>query len=400
MIRQCVILVGGLGTRLGALTQATPKPLLPVSGRPFLEYLIEDAARFGFTRIILLAGHLGGQVVQGFAGRRRVAGRDIVIDVLVEPAPMGTGGALSLLRDIAAPAFLLMNGDSWCDIDLRAFATAMAPDALLRMALRPVADARRFGAVALEAGRVRRFLPRGDAAGGLMNAGIYLVRRDLLARIPEGVASLEADIFPALAAEALIEGIARDAFLIDIGVPEDYAAAPERLARHRRRAAVFLDRDGTLNHDDGYTHRVADLRWLPGARAAVRAANNAGRFVFVVTNQAGVAHGLYGLDAVDAFHARMDEELAEIGAHIDEFRACPFHPEAALAEFRADSACRKPRPGMLLDLAAAWPVDMTRSIMLGDRETDIQAATAAGLRGVLACGATPLDAVLLGALAA
>ena len=102
MLRQCVILVGGIGTQLGALAARTPKPLLPVDGRPFLDYLILEAARFGFDRIVLLAGYLGGQVGERFAGKRRLAGRNVEISVVIEPAPAGTGGALStFLKDVA-----------------------------------------------------------------------------------------------------------------------------------------------------------------------------------------------------------------------------------------------------------------------------------------------------------
>ena len=385
MVRQCVILVGGLGTRLGELTKSVPKPMLPVNGRPFVEILIEEAARFGFDRIVLLAGSLGGQVVEHCAGHRRIAGRDIDVRVILEPEPAGTGGALTFLRDVAEEEFLLMNGDSWFDLDLREFATVEPGTApfLLRMALRPVADASRFGTVALEDGRVRAFLPRGTAAGGVMNAGIYLVRRALLDRITVKPCSLEGDIFPVLADEGLIEGRERDAFLIDIGVPADYAAAPELLARHRTRPAVFFDRDGVLNHDEGYTHRPDDLVWLPGARETIRQVNRMGWYAFVVTNQGGIARGLYGIKDAEAFHARMSEDLAAMGAHIDEFRLSPYHPEGVVPEFARMSDCRKPNPGMLLDLAAAWPVDMARSLMFGDVQTDMQAAAAAGVRGVL-----------------
>ncbi len=399
-VEQCVILVGGLGTRLGELTRNTPKPLLPVAGIPFLEYLIAEAARHGFTRIVLLAGYLGGQFTQHYAGRRRLAGRDIDVQVVVEPEPAGTGGALRLLSDICEDCFLLMNGDSWCDIDLRAFASARSDDPpfLLRMALRLTPDASRFGVVELSEGRVRAFLPRGSAAEGLMNAGVYLVRRELLDRIVTAPCSLEADVFPLLAAEGLIEGKVYDAFLIDIGVPADYAAAEDLLRRHRTRPAVFLDRDGVLNFDKGYTHQIEELAWVPGALQAVRRINRAGCYAFVVSNQAGVARGYYDTAAVDRFHAHMSAELAAIGAHIDEFRYSPYHPDGVVEAYRQDTECRKPRPGMLLDLAQAWPVDLARSVLIGDKESDLQAAAAAGVRGVLFQG-EDLDALVAEELA-
>jgi D-glycero-D-manno-heptose 1,7-bisphosphate phosphatase len=149
------------------------------------------------------------------------------------------------------------------------------------------------------------------------------------------------------------------------------------------RPAVFLDRDGTLNDDTGYVHRVADFHWLPGAVNAVRALNGAGYYVFVVTNQSGVARGLYDEAAIRSLHDWMNGELRAAGARIDDFRYCPHHPEAGVAAYRAACACRKPAAGMLLDLMAAWPVIREGSIMIGDRESDAEAGKAAGIASAI-----------------
>lgn len=150
------------------------------------------------------------------------------------------------------------------------------------------------------------------------------------------------------------------------------------------RPAVFFDRDGVLNQDVGYAHRVEDLRWTPGALEAVRRVNAAGWWVFVVTNQSGVARGFYDLDAVAAFHAAMQDQLNEAGARIDAFYACPFHPEAVEARWRhPDHADRKPNPGMLLRAMTEHAVDRSRSVLIGDKASDLEAARRAGVRGVL-----------------
>lgn len=145
------------------------------------------------------------------------------------------------------------------------------------------------------------------------------------------------------------------------------------------RPAVFFDRDGVLNIDSGYTYRPADLRWNNGAIAAVKAVNEAGWYAFVVTNQAGVAHGHHDKRDVDIFHLHMEAELAKQGAHIDEYLFCPFHPEAKLEAYRRESMHRKPGPGMILDLLARWPVDQSRSFLVGDKDSDLEAAAAASI---------------------
>ena len=150
-----------------------------------------------------------------------------------------------------------------------------------------------------------------------------------------------------------------------------------------KRPAVFFDRDGVLNEDDGYVFAISKLRWIDGAREAVKIANDARYFVFVVTNQSGVARGLYEETHVETLHKWMADDLASIGAHIDAFEYCPYHPDAAIERYRQISLRRKPAPGMINDLLERFSVDVDRSILIGDKSTDLEAARAAGIHGCL-----------------
>ncbi|MBN8970577.1 MAG: HAD family hydrolase [Xanthobacteraceae bacterium] len=152
------------------------------------------------------------------------------------------------------------------------------------------------------------------------------------------------------------------------------------------RPAAFLDRDGVLNFDDGYIGTRDRIRWMPGVVSAVRTLNDAGYFVFVITNQSGVARGMFSEQDVHDLHDWMRDELQRDGARIDDFRFCPHHTEGSVADYAIDCHCRKPKPGMLRDLMSAWPVRAQGSFVIGDKPIDIEAANAAGLPGFLFTG--------------
>jgi len=380
-IEQAVFLVGGLGSRLGGLTSGRAKPMLDVGGRPFLDYLLDEASRYGIKRALLLCGYRAGDLTPIYNGR---AIRGMRVDTVVEASPAGTAGALALAADRLDEDFLLVNGDSLFDFNWLALCPApgeVSPS-LVRMALAAGVAGTRYGRVVVEGGKVRTFTASGPSDRPI-NAGVYLMRKTILSRIGTAPCSLERDVLPGLAIEGLIDGCVVEGPFIDIGIPEDFERAQILVPSILRRPAAFLDRDGVLNEDTGYVHRIDQVRWVEGARETVRWLNDAGYFVFIVTNQAGVARGLYSEDHVNDLHDWMNLELRENGAHIDCVEYCPYHPEGTVERYRRVSDLRKPAPGMLKKLLAEWPVDASRSFLVGDRSTDLEAAAAAAIRGHL-----------------
>ncbi len=383
MITQAVILAGGLGQRLGELTRATPKPLLEVGGKPFLLYLFNELRRQGVTRILVLAGRYGEQV--------EALCQDLDdVRVVVEETPLGTGGALRDAAPHLADAFYFLNGDSLFDINILALgARLFTSDATLGvLSLRSVADGSRFGAVEISGETITAFLPRPLRPGpSLINGGVAALRKAVVDAMPEdGAVSMEAEVYPKLVALEALKGQVFDRPFIDIGVPDDFARAQQAVPAMLHRGAVIFDRDGVLNEDVGYAHRPEQIVWVAGARDAIRAVNEAGLLAMVATNQAGVAHGYYSEADVRALHTWMNQDLAKSGAHIDAFEYSPFHIDGVVEAYRRDSPCRKPGPQMIEKLLARYSVDASRVLMVGDGETDLEAARAAKISGHLFSG--------------
>jgi D-glycero-D-manno-heptose 1,7-bisphosphate phosphatase len=355
--------------------------MMDVDGRPFLNLLLQEVARHGFQRILLLLGYQAQRIIQALPARHHLpCGIGLEIDHIVEPEPAGTAGALLHARAMLEPEFLMLNGDSFFDVNLRDLALPLDAAALGRIALRPVDDTARYGAVALEGARVTAFAEKMASRGpGVINGGAYWLKREILDLVTATPSSLERDVFPRLAREGRLAGAVYPGFFIDIGVPEDLARAQALIPWHLSRGAAFLDRDGVLNVDHGYVHRPDEFQWVPGAKEAVRMLNERGFFVFVVTNQAGVARGYYPEADVEALHGWINDELAQAGAHIDAFRYCPHHPTAGQGHYLRDCHWRKPGAGMVQDLLATWPVRLEQSFLIGDQDSDIAAAKAAGI---------------------
>lgn len=232
---QWVFLVGGAGTRLGALTANTPKPLLPVGDRPFLDTLLHHAVGHGASDILLLAGFHAAVVAEAYEGRR-VNG--VPVRCSREHQPLGTAGALRQAAGMLGDRWILMNGDTLFEGDPGALGQP-PEDWLVSMALRRLDDTSRAGVVDLADGRVQRFRERGTAGPGLVNAGVYVMRRAVLDIIPaDGACSLEGEIFPRLAADGTLQGIEQEGYFIDIGVVEDYARAQTEVPR--RHPSLFV----------------------------------------------------------------------------------------------------------------------------------------------------------------
>ncbi len=290
-IRQALILAGGRGARLGAITEAIPKPMLRIAGdKPFLDTLIEMIERHGYEDILLLGGYLG-EVLEAAYDGRRIGGA--TVRVLLEKVPLGTAGALTVARDALDSRFLMMNGDAFFDINLRALEQASREGgAVATLALRSVRDASRYGRVIEREGKVVAFLEKDPTrpGPGIINGGIYVLKREILDRVSALPCSLEQDVFPTLVERGQIRGKEFDGYFLDIGLPETLEQGHRELPETRKRPAAFFDRRALVGGGEGDAFPRAALEWRKGAVEAIRALNDRGYYVFSRTADADRAH--------------------------------------------------------------------------------------------------------------
>lgn len=336
---------------------------------PPLDRLLTDCARFGFDRTLIL-------LTEGADAPDLQAGLPLGLEVqVVTVAATHVPGALAEMVARLDTRFALLDpavvlDANWLDL--------IPP---LTTADHAVALVAASGPFALSDGRV---LVPADASGPpYALAGICLLARDGLASTAE-YCDISAMLLH-LTQTSRVAGV--------VVATASILRAQDHPPVRARRPALFLDRDGTLNEDYGYVSDPDRLVLLPGAIAAVKRANDLGWYVFLVTNQSGVGRGYYEEAQVLLCNAALHRHLRAAGAHLDDIRYAPDHPEAALPRYRSTSNWRKPGPGMLIDLMAHWPVEAEASLMVGDKDSDVQAGKAAGIRSLLFAGGD-LDAFL------
>lgn len=374
--REAIVLAGGFGTRLAHVVPDVCKPMAPVAGRPFLRFIMDQLAAAGFDRVVVADGYRREQIEDFFGS----AYRGMSIEYSPEETPLLTGGAVKrALSGCESDWVFVLNGDTWLDVDFAAMeaGAADAPEnATAVIAVKRMRDFERYGTVDVDAcGSLTAFHEKRPCEEGLINAGVYLLRRDALNNMSEKF-SLESDYFEHVVGDGALYAAECSGGFIDIGVPGDYELAQTMLAPLAKswKLAMF-DRDGTINVDTGHLHEPEKLELIPSTVDIMRGYSDDPDFkVVVVTNQAGIAKGLYTETDMRRLHRYMEDELEKLGVHVDAWYFCPHHPD-----YTGPCECRKPAPGMLLAAMRDFDSSPSGSVMFGDKAGDASAAMRAGV---------------------
>ncbi len=405
-----VIMSGGRGTRISELFPDIPKPLIPICGKPVLEHEIECLMEQGFTDIILTVSHMAEKIIEYFGDGERLG---VHIDYFVEGKPLGNAGALFKLRDKLTEDFLLLNADSVFNIDFNRFvAFHKAHNALATLFTHPNDHPFDSGLIIADENKsVQKWLAKEDERPeyykNRVNAGLHIISPKLLENdIDLPKIDLDRHLLKPLAGTDKMFCYDSPEYVKDMGTPERFEAVTKDFesgkvfARNLRnkQKAIFLDRDGTINKYVGFLRNIDNFELLPTVSEAIKQINKSGYLAIVVTNQPVIARGEVTFAELDEIHNKMETLLGKDGAYVDGIYFCPHHPdsgfEGEVAELKIVCNCRKPKPGMLLQAAKDFNIDLEQSYMIGDGEHDRGAGEAAGCRAKI----IPTDGDLLKAV--
>ncbi|GHV75434.1 histidinol phosphate phosphatase [Spirochaetia bacterium] len=394
-----VIMAGGKGTRIASVASDIPKPMIPLCGKPILEYQIECLKRNNLTDIVIIVGHLGHIIKEYFGS---------AVSYYTETEPLGTAGALYKIQESLSDDFLLIHGDIVFDVDFSRFIEFhRGQNAGATLAVHPNSHPYDSALLVTDTDhRVIQWLNKEDTRRyykNQVNAGLHILSKRLLAAVTPSTKKidLDRDILKPSIASGTIYAYPTPEYIKDMGTPDRYAQVSSDIEHgivkgrnlSRRQKAVFLDRDGTINKLTGFITRPEAFELIDGAAEAIRKINSAGYLTIVITNQPVIARGEASLEDVEEIHNKMEAELGKRGAYVDDIFFCPHHPDRGFPgerpEYKIDCECRKPKPGMILKAAAQYNIDLSQSYMVGDAARDMGAGTAAGCTPALVGGAVP-----------
>jgi len=373
---QAVILAGGRGTRLGALSATRPKPMIEFHGKPFLEYLIEMLRDQGIDRVLLLLGYLPDVIQDHFGDGRRFG---IEIEYSVTGPDDLTGHRLKVARPLLDAHFLLMYCDNYWPLQLeRQWQRFREADVDALVTVYSNADGYSKDNVSVGDDGLIHVFDRTRSAPGLrgVEIGYAIVAEQVLDLLPEDDVLFEAAVYPALAERGRLGAFVTEHRYYSVGSPERLSLTDAFLAR---RPAIILDRDGVINRRPPkaeYVRSWDEFGWLPGAAEALRLLHGAGYTVIVVSNQAGIARGAMTETDLAAINDRLMQETLGLGGRIDAIYYCPHGWDDGCD-------CRKPKPGMLFRAQHDFDLDLSRTPFVGDDERDAEAADAAGSPSIL-----------------
>ncbi len=394
-----VLMAGGKGTRISSVASDIPKPMIKIEEKPVLEHEIKCLKEHGFTDLIITISHLGNIIVDYFGDGSKFG---VNIEYYNEVEPLGNAGALFKIKDKLTDDFLLINADAIFDIDFnRLVKYHKEKGGLVTLFTHPNSHPYDSGLIISEKdNKVLKWLTKEDERPAFyqnrVNAGIHVISPEVLkVEINTPKVDLDRQLLKPLAGSGKMFVYDSPEYVKDMGTPERYYSVCEdfkngivqkRNLRNKQKA-IFLDRDGTINKYVGFLRDINQFELIDGASDAIKKVNHSEYLCIVITNQPVIARGEVTIDELNEIHNKMQTLLGNDGAYIDGLYYCPHHPDRGFVgeriEYKIECSCRKPKPGLILQAAKDFNIDLSQSWMIGDGKNDVLCGKNAGCKTAL-----------------
>lgn len=371
MVTQAVILAGGLGTRLQPFTLDNPKPMIPIEGVPFLEHTLNQLKSWGIKEVVLLLGYLPDKIQQYFKNGSKWG---IEITYCITPVEYDTGARLYRGKELFKDEFILLYCDNFCPINFEeAYQQFCESGNLIQITAYANKDGYTKNNLLIEDGQVTVYDKKRKAPNLQgVDIGYIFMKKQVLDYLTDENVNFEARVYPQIIEQNKLGGYMTEHRYYSIGSWERIDLTKEFF---RPKKVIFLDRDGTLNvraPKACYIKSPEQFVWLEHAKEAVLELKRKGYQIYLITNQPGIARGMVSWEDIDAIHEKMCRELHDIGAQLDGIYMCPHG-------WNDGCECRKPKPGMLFQAQKEHSLDLTKCLLIGDDDRDIEAGQAANL---------------------
>lgn len=377
MTNECVILAGGYGSRLGKITKKTPKPLLKINQKPFIKYLIENLYRQGVRKFFILTYYKHEMFLKTLPKKYK----DSLIFIIREKKKLGTAGGINNIKKILNRSFFVVNGDTYFDINIRDLESSTNNlKASIGVAITKSSDHVGYKSYKINSKNEVIAFKETKNSSKLVCGGVYFLKKKVFNNFKNfQVLDLDKNIIQKNLIKKNIIAKKYNSDFIDIGSINSLRKSKSFLRKKNYRPCFFLDRDGVINEEKNYVFKKKDFIWRKNIFKTLKLLNDKGFQIFVVTNQAGIAKGLYTEKQFFELTEWMLSELNKRGCYIDQVYHCPFHPQAKVKRFKKKTKLRKPGNGMILKALKDWNIIKTKSFLIGDSVTDIVAGEKTGI---------------------
>ena len=364
-----VILAGGKGSRLNKYLGNLPKPMVKINKKSFLSYLINNASLYNFNKIFIMTGYRSSSIKSRFHKKEF---NFIPVECIKEKKPLGTGGCLSLLKKKVSKEFIIINGDTFVDINFqKLIEKKIATDEIAMVITKMEQNENSYQLTSLS---IKDNKISFHQKGNYFNAGVYKLNKKNIQNYKKKFLSFENDFLKKKINEKKVIPLLNKSLFIDIGTPKTFKKSHFVFKKHFYKPAAFFDRDGTINFDYKYVHKIENFYFNPGIIKLLRYLTKKNYYIFIVTNQAGIAKKKFKLSDFKNLHIKLKNIFLKNNIKIHDVIYCPYHPRALIKKYKKNSGFRKPGNLMIESLKRKWDIDVKNSFFIGDQKKDYLAA--------------------------